>query len=212
MFAAGRTKIGKFKKWNVKRVVQQKEKVMLIGTWNVKGISGEGTVRNLNEKISKYKMELIVLPETHFRDKWEQEVNRHILFKSRNQKKNFGTGFIVGLNLKEKMMITRSRNSRIRSRGLDNTLVIKFKQEPTEDKKKHFKNKFYEKIDKIMHKIPIMILLELANAKVGREDMYREVIEGYSKHEEPIYNGLRLIKQAIQKNMKIMCIHFKRQA
>lgn len=69
-------------KGNARRVAQRKEIVIYIRIWNLVGIYGEGVVKNLIEKRSKYRTEIVILQETHLKDIGEQEVDRHILFKS----------------------------------------------------------------------------------------------------------------------------------
>ncbi|KAK9670998.1 hypothetical protein QE152_g41042 [Popillia japonica] len=50
-----------------------------------------------------------------------------------------------------------------------------------------------------------------ANAKIGREDIYRGVTGAESKHQYTNDNGLRLINFAIEMKMKIMSTHFPRK-
>ncbi|KAK9753812.1 hypothetical protein QE152_g1781 [Popillia japonica] len=50
-----------------------------------------------------------------------------------------------------------------------------------------------------------------ANAKIGREDIYRRVAGSESKYQYTNYNGLRLINFAIEMKMKIMSTHFPRK-
>lgn len=56
-----------------------------------------------------------------------------------------------------------------------------------------------------------IILLGDFNAKIGREDMYRQTNEKYSLHKESNDNGLRLINLAIAKDLVINSTTFMRK-
>ncbi|KAJ3654979.1 hypothetical protein Zmor_014128 [Zophobas morio] len=69
-------------------------------------------------------------------------------------------------------------------------------------------------MDRVIDKIPkrdIIIIMGDANAKVGREEIYKEIVGKHSKHEESNNNGLRLIELAIERNMKIVSTQFQRK-
>lgn len=200
-----------------KRWDKQKRMKLHIGTWNVRGIYEEGSVENVIKEIKKYDMGIVALQETHLTGYGIQEVDDHILFKSGSQSRRFGTGFIVGPELKETVMKFQNISDRIcgiRLRGQEKNLYILNIHAPTEEKEEEVKNEFYEEMDRIIDKIPkrdVIIVVGDANAKVGREEIYREVTGGFSKHERSNDNGLRLIELALERNMKIMSTHFQRK-
>lgn len=66
---------------------------------------------------------------------------------------------------------------------------------------KEDKNKLYEQ------KKTVMIIMGDAKAKVGRQEMYKDVIGKYTKHEESNDDGLRIFQLDRERNMKIKCSH-----
>lgn len=70
---------------------------------------------------------------------------------------------------------------------------------PTEDKDEDQKDDFYETLDKTFNSCPkhdIKIIIGDTNAKVGREDIYRQHIGKFSLHTECNNNGTRLVNFA----------------
>ncbi|CAH1104031.1 unnamed protein product [Psylliodes chrysocephalus] len=63
----------------------------------------------------------------------------------------------------------------------------------------------------LRERFEIVVILGDANAKVGKEEIYKNITGGESKHDINNNNGLRLINLAIEKDMKIMSTHFKRK-
>ncbi|CAH1112578.1 unnamed protein product [Psylliodes chrysocephalus] len=85
---------------------------------------------------------------------------------------------------------------------------------PTEEKDEETKDEFYEELERVYDEIPksyLKIILEDANANVGKEEIYKNITGGESKHDISNNNGLRLINLAIENDMKIMSTHFKRK-
>ncbi|KAF2892280.1 hypothetical protein ILUMI_13895 [Ignelater luminosus] len=79
---------------------------------------------------------------------------------------------------------------------------------PTEETEDEIKNTFYEEIDRELDEIlnrDTKIIISNANAKVGREEIYKEVTGDYSKYEESNNNELRLTELAIESST-----HFQR--
>ncbi|CAH0552542.1 unnamed protein product [Brassicogethes aeneus] len=102
----------------------------------------------------------------------------------------------------------------MRLKGLNKAITIINIHAPTEEKDEEIKNEFYERLETIMNNITdgdIKIIMGDANAKIGKEDIYRNITGGESKHMKSNDNGERLISLAIEKNMKIMSTHFKRK-
>mgnify|MGYP005985764973 CR=1 FL=1 len=117
----------------------------------------------------------------------------------------------------------KSRESTLRScwdvicynSGQNQNLFVLNIHPPTEEKEDDVKDALYEEMDRVIDKIPkrdiIIIIMGDANAKVGREEIYKEIVGKHSKHEESNNNGLRLIELAIERNMKIVSTQFQRK-
>lgn len=74
------------------------------------------------------------------------------------------------------------------------------------------KDKFYEKLRKIIPDVPrygIKIIVGDLNAKVRGENIYKNRAGGHSKHKESNKKGIKLMEIATE--MKRMCITFQRK-
>jgi len=63
---------------------------------------------------------------------------------------------------------------------------------PTKEKDEEEKEKFYEDLQKIHNKIPkhdIVIIMGDLNAKIGKEEVYKQVAGKYTLHESTNGNG-----------------------
>jgi exonuclease III len=66
------------------------------------------------------------------------------------------------------------------------------------------KGRFYEELELIFNKFPkyhMKILTGDFNAKIGREDIYKQTSENQSLHEISIDNGVREVSSATFKNL-----------
>jgi hypothetical protein len=67
---------------------------------------------------------------------------------------------------------------------------------PTEDKDDVIKDSFYEELEQVSdqyHRYRVKMLLGDFNAKVGRDDILKQIIGNESLHEASNYNGFRVI-------------------
>jgi hypothetical protein len=90
-------------------------------------------------------------------------------------------------------------------------IIVLNVQAPTEDKTDDVKASFYEELGRVFDKFPkynIQILLGDFNAKVGREDIFKPTIGNESLHEISNYNGVRLVKFATSKNLRVKSTMF----
>jgi hypothetical protein len=82
---------------------------------------------------------------------------------------------------------------------------------PTEDKTDDVKDSFFEELERVFHKFPkyhTKILLEDLNAKVGREDIYKQTIGNENLHEISNDNGVKLVSFATSKNLRVKSTMF----
>lgn len=177
----------------------------------------EGAIINLVGELQKYNIEIAAIQEKHLAGTSIQKVNNYTLFTSGNESRRLGVGFLIKDTIEEDVKYFGAQSERIcsiRIKTRHKTISIINAHAPTEEKDEETKDEFYEILEEMVQKIPktdLKLVIGDMNAKVGREEIYREVTGGESKHEESNDNGLRLITFAIEQKMKIMSTHFKRK-
>jgi len=85
---------------------------------------------------------------------------------------------------------------------------------PTEGTEDERVDKFYETLQVVCDEIPkhdATITLGDFNAKLGREQLYKDVIGRHSLHAVTISNGLRLVQYATINNFKVLSTWFPRK-
>ncbi|KAJ4451970.1 hypothetical protein ANN_03454 [Periplaneta americana] len=103
------------------------------------------------------------------------------------------------------------RLCRLRIRGkLFNYSIINF-HAPTEEKDEQEKENFYQSLTEIFNKCPkhIKMVIGDANAQVGKEEIYREVVGRNGLHDITNDNGERLISFAAAHDLVIGSTQFK---
>jgi hydroxypyruvate isomerase len=92
----------------------------------------------------------------------------------------------------------------LRSRCCD--IIVLNVQAPTEDKTVDVKESFYEELEHVFDKFPkyhMKILLQNLNAKVGKEDIFKQIIGNESLHKIRNDNGIRVVNFATSKNLAV---------
>jgi len=85
---------------------------------------------------------------------------------------------------------------------------------PTEDTKDEIVDKFYETLQSVCDKLPkhdAVITLGDSNAKLGKEQTYRDNIGRHSLHETTSNNGFRLVQYATTNNFKVLSTWYPRK-
>lgn len=190
------------------------EPEMKIATWNVRSIYEEEALRNLTEIMVKYKIEVVALQETKLLGKDIVKIGKHTLFKSGGENRMLGTGFILN-EVAGKTVVDfeaySDRMCRIRLRGKYRKISIVNIHAPSEEKDIELKQSFYEDLQSVVNSLPrydIKIIIGDYNAKIGREEIYKNVTGGKSKHEYSNENGRCIIEFARENKMKIISTHF----
>jgi hypothetical protein len=82
---------------------------------------------------------------------------------------------------------------------------------PTEVKTDDVKDSFYEELERVFDKFPkyhMKILLGNFNAKVCREDIFKQTIGNENLHEISKENGVTLVNFAVSKNLRVRSTMF----
>ncbi|XP_008481227.1 craniofacial development protein 2-like [Diaphorina citri] len=114
-----------------------------------------------------------------------------------------GTGFYVNNSVLNAVKDFQSVTNRI------STLTIQ--SHPTEENDEDTKEAFYSELERVYNNQPrnnIKIVLGDANAKIGRENTYRDAIGRESLHERTNNNGTRFINFAMENNLRISRTRF----
>lgn len=192
---------------------------MRFGTWNIRSLAIPGKIDILNDELESYQMDLVALQES----KWPYcgKVNTksyQILYSGCNEGRHYaGVGFAIKKALLEsviKFNPISERISTIRLKGrIKNISVVTF-YAPTEEKEDDIKDTFYSKLEDTINNIPrydMKIILGDANAKVGKESIWRSITGKESLHDVSNDNGIRLLSFANSHNLFVASTSFPRK-
>lgn len=196
----------------------KKQNDLRIYSWNILTLYKSGALRQLENVARTYKADLIALQEVRWNgDGVMQKKDFDLYYSCHKKDHKLGTGFLVGKRLKTRVLDFAAINPRmcklrIKSRFFNITIINV--HAPTEDKDDDRKDEFYEILERTYNSCPkhdIKIIIGDANAKVGREEIYRKHIGKHSLHAECNNNGTRLVNFAASKNMIIGSTMFERK-
>jgi hypothetical protein len=94
--------------------------------------------------------------------------------------------------------------SYITLKGLWCDIIVLNVHAPTEDKDDGIKDSFYEEPEEVFDQFPRYLMENLLgdfNAKVGREDVFKPIIDNEILHGASIDNGVRVVNFATSKNL-----------
>jgi hypothetical protein len=101
---------------------------------------------------------------------------------------------------------------KIRIKGKFNNVTLINMYAPTEEKADSEKENFYEEPQLVIDQIPksdTILVLGDANAKLGKEDIYKEVSGKHTLHNLSNRNGEMLLEFAISNNLTVMSTQFQ---
>ncbi|XP_023311624.1 craniofacial development protein 2-like [Anoplophora glabripennis] len=188
-----------------------------IGTWNVRGLNQVGAMKQLISEIRKQKFEIVALQETKQKESVMMEIEKYAFLNSGGDNRVLGTGFLVSPEIKSLIMKFKPVSDRLcylRIRGKFQNISLINIHAPTEEADLESKEAFYEKLQKEYDEIPrydLKIVLGDANAKIGKEEIYKQAIGKHSKHDKTSDNGQMLVDFAMEKNMRIKSTCFKKK-
>jgi len=193
----------------------KRKKDFFFGTWNVRTLYKSGAVHNIVNEVEKYKVKLTALQEIRWTNTGTININEITIFYGGcTEQRQLGTGFAVHKDLVPAVKEFKDINPRmsvltIEAQWFDISFVNV--HAPTEDKSQDEKETFYEQLESALNLIPsnrIQIVLGDLNAKVGKEEMFRQVTGGHSLHDETNDNGTKLIDFAIGNGLVIRSTMF----
>lgn len=187
----------------------------LFGTWNTRSLNKPGNSQTLVEELLKYKLQLVALQEIRWMGTGSVKIgDGHILYGDCGDTHELGTGFFVHNAIFHAVKDFKSVNNRItiltiEAQWFDITFINV--HAPTEEKCDAIKEEFYNELEKIYSELParnIKVVLGDLNAKLGRENIYREVIGKESLHNTTNKNGTYFINFAIENNIVVSSTRF----
>lgn len=187
---------------------------MVFGTWNVRSLLKPGAFQQMIDELVKYQVKITALQEIRWPEGGTLETPKGILFYSPARKGEFGVGFMVLKEIRAAVMNFQAVNERIcvlrvKARRFNITFINL--HAPTEEKDNDVKEEFYNEVERVYDACPkhdIKIVLGDLNAKIGKEDQFREIIGKQSLHKESNDNGLRVIDFATSKDLRVGSVRF----
>ena len=123
---------------------------------------------------------------------------------------NQGVGFIVSMKASRSVLGFSPIYERICTlwiKGKFHNITFVNAYAPTEDTEDEIVDEFYETLQSVCDELPkydAIITLGDFNAKLGKEQIYKEIIGRHSLHEVTNNYGLRLVQYAPTNNFKVL--------
>ena len=165
-------------------------------------------MQELKEELAKTRLEIVAIQETRWSGKEVIKGKDFSLYYSgtKEQTGQAGVGFILLGKTRNNVIGFEAINERIckiRLKGKYNNMSLINIYAPTEDKADPEKENFYEELQLVIDHTPksdTILVLGDANAKLGKEDIYKEVSGKHTLHELSNSNGEMLLEFAIGNN------------
>ncbi|PNF22675.1 hypothetical protein B7P43_G07120 [Cryptotermes secundus] len=188
---------------------------MRFGTWNVRSLYWAGSLREVAEEISKYKLDLAGVQEVRWDGGGIAPAGDNTFFYGKgNENHELGIGFFLHKRIVSAVKRVEFISDRIsyiilKSRWCD--IIVMNVHTPTEDKIDDIMDRFYEEVEHVVDKFPKYPMknsLGDFNAKVGREDIFKPTIGNESLHDISNDNGVRVVNFATSKNLTVKSTMF----
>ncbi|XP_068082863.1 craniofacial development protein 2-like [Anabrus simplex] len=190
---------------------------MYIATWNVRTLNKPGALNSLKQEMEKYNIGIAAIQEVRWKGNGVFRSSRYTVLHSGGARGTIGgKGFLVEDRYKSAVLNFKPVNERIctlrmKAPFFNITFVCVFA--PTEEAEE--KDMFYGQLEQEIECIPrqdVKIILGDFNAKVGKEEAYRETVGKESlHHDESNDNGQRLIDFAMGNSMVVKSTWFQRK-
>jgi len=170
------------------------------------------------EEVERYKMDVVALQEIRWKGKGSIRKVKFTLHYSGNDRQgNRGVGFIISKKASRSVVGFSPISERIfalRIKGKFHNITFVNAYTPTEDTEDEIVDEFYETLQSVCDEIPkhdVIITLGDFNTKLGKEQLYKDIIGRHSLHEVTKNSGLRLVQYATINNFKVLSTWYPRK-
>jgi hypothetical protein len=175
---------------------------MRFGTWNVRSLYRIGSLMTVVRELGKCKLDLVGVQEVRWEKggtEWAEDYT--FFYVQENGYHHLGTGFFVRKRIElavRRVEFISDRVSYIILRGRWCNIILFNVHAPCIDKGDVVKDSFYD----------MKILLGDFNAKVGRENIFKQTIGNDCLHESSNDSGVRVVNFATSKNLVVKSTMF----
>jgi endonuclease/exonuclease/phosphatase family metal-dependent hydrolase len=193
-----------------------RNKDLVIATWNVRTMLKPEKMREIANKMLKYKIDIIAPQEIRWQEQGRIDKSEYTVMYSGTSSRTgqLETGLMVTKRIRKRILefeAINDRMCRIRLKGrFRNTTIISI-HAPTEEKEENHEEDFYDKLDRIcnnIQKYDQLIIMGDFNAKVGKEEYQKQVAGNHTLHNTSSVNGNLLGQFAIRNGLIIRSTTF----
>jgi exonuclease III len=192
---------------------------MRFGNWNVRTLLQAGNMNAIAEEAERYKMDVLALQEMRWKDKGLIKKSKYNIYYSGKEDRqgNRGVGFIVSKKINRSVLGFSPICDRIctpRIKGKFHNITFINVYAATEDTEDEIADEFYATLQLECDELPkrdAVITLGDFYAKLGKEQMYRDIIRRHSLHKTTNNNGYSLVQYATANNFKALSTWYPRK-
>jgi len=200
-----------------RHVKRMKDEILDIGTWNVNTMLKTGKMQEIADQIVGSQIQIVALQEIRWKGHGLIKKDKYSVYYSCNLNTTgqAGTGFITQKSAMNKILGFEPISDRIcklRVKGKFHNITLINIYAPTEDKEEEIKEQFYEELQQIQDKVPkhdVTIILGDMNAKLGRENVFSQVVGRHTLHDISNENGEMVANYAISNDMFLASTNFQ---
>ena len=194
-----------------------KKELLDIGTWNVNTMLKAGKMQEIADQIVDSQLQITALQEIRWRGYGLLKKDKYSIYYSCNPNTTgqAGTGFLIQKSAINKILGFEPISDRIcklRVKGKFCNITLINIYAPMEDKEDETKEQFYEKLQRTQDRAPkhdVKIIIGNMNAKLGKEDVFSQVIGRHTLHNISNVNGEMVANYAISNGMYLASTNFQ---